>query len=284
MNFKNSYHPLYTTEQDINLLFEMVRNSSYVSTNLDYDRKGKETSIMFSKEDNMVNAWARSYSEHEHEITMLNGICNSIKMTAIALAHFKEYGEEGGGIGRLALCMRWLGHKIVETNYKFPISVLQEGINEMEYDADDAIISMESKSYAAGGILSVIAHELGHICLSHTLAGCVNNETSRNDERQADLFGCSVSATTPFASHIVLATLFVEIVFNWMHGSTQIATTHPASSERIYNTINAHDGVLKALGITKENIEWFLPKDYEEPEEEPIDDSEPGEPEESEDF
>lgn len=276
--FRRSNFPLYTTKQDVELLFEMVRKCNYVAGNPDYNRKANNTKISFAEGDHSVNAYAQSYDEESHKITILNGICNTTKFTAVALAYFKEYGEEGGGIGRIALAMRWLGNKIIENNYVFPISSIQEGLKAMEYDTN-GIISIEAKSYAAGGILSVIGHEQGHICLSHTLRDDWSDEVSRNDERTADLFGCNVSLTTPFASNIVLATLFVEVVFNWMSGNHRIATTHPASRERVYNTINAHDVILKELGITKENIDWFLPRDedipgpVEEPEE-PSDDTE----------
>jgi len=262
--FRHSNFPFYTTKQDIELLFEMVRKSNYVAGNSDYKRKAENTKIEFAENDNTVNAWAQSFTTDLHGITILNGICNTSKVAAIALAYFKQYGEDAGGIGRLALCMRNIGHKIVENSYYFPISSIQEVINEMEYDIDDTI-TLEAKSYAAGGILSVIAHEQGHICLSHTLREVMSDETSRNDERQADLFGCNVSVTTPFGSHIVLATLFSEVVFAWMQGNNEIATTHPISRERVYNTVNAHDVVLKTLGITMDNIDWFLPPKNGEP-------------------
>ena len=273
--FRTSNFPLYTTKQDVELLFEMVRKCNYVAGNPDYNRKAINTKIYFDELNNSINAYAQSHDEESHKIAIFNGICNSIKFTAVALAYFKEYGEEGGGIGRIALAMRWLGHKIIDDSYNFPVSSIQEGLNAMEYDTK-GIIAIEAKSYAAGGILSVIAHEQGHICLSHTLKDDWSNEVSRNDERVADLFGCNVSLTTPFASNIVLATLFVEIVFNWMAGNHRIATTHPASRERVYNTLAAHDVILNDLGITKENIDWFLPRDEDipEPVEEPDDPSE----------
>jgi len=121
------------------------------------------------------------------------------------------------------------------------------------------MIAIDGKSYAAGSILATIAHEQGHICLSHTLRGPIDDDVSRNDERQAELFSCSVSATTPFAGHIVLSSLFVNVLFAWMMGNDEIATTHPHSRERVFNTVNSNERILKNLGITKNNIEDFLP-------------------------
>lgn len=256
--FRTANFPLYTTKQDIELLFEMVRKSNYISNNSDYSQKAENTKIEFKGDENMVNAYAQSFTSNMHGITILNGICNTSKTAAVALAYFKQYREESDGIGRLALCMRNIGNKIVDDGYCFPISSIQEVLNEMEYNIDETI-AIEAKSYAAGGILSVIAHEQGHICLSHTMRGDQSEEISRNDERQADLFGCNVSHTTPFGSHIILAGLFSEVIFTWMQGNNVVATTHPISRERVYNSVNANDVALKALGITMDNIDWFLP-------------------------
>jgi len=109
-------------------------------------------------------------------------------------------------------------------------------------------------------VLAVVAHELGHICLSHTLSLEDSNTCSRNDERQADLFAFSVIATTPFAKYNAMATLFVDILFEWMGGGSEdTATTHPHSKERVMNCLASNHMVFRAYGITKDNINDFLP-------------------------
>ena len=94
--FRHSNFPFYTTKQDIELLFEMVRKSNYVAGNSDYKRKAENTKIEFDENDNTVNAWAQSFTTDLHGITILNGICNTSKVAAIALAYFKQYGEDAG--------------------------------------------------------------------------------------------------------------------------------------------------------------------------------------------
>jgi len=152
---------------------------------------------------------------------------------------------------------RWIGNTAIDYNGEFSSVLIEEGIEKFGYSTSGAM-AIEAKSYTAGAILAVIAHEQGHICLSHTIRGDQSGEVSRNDERQADLFGCSVTATTPFASHIILASLFVEILLSWMEDEDDVATSHPHGRERVYNTLNSHDAVLRDLGITKDNIDGFL--------------------------
>jgi hypothetical protein len=252
--FKIMQFPLRTTKEDIDFLFEMVRKSPYVNNNIDYKKKAQNTTIKFEEENEQVNAHAGSESVNSHYIRILQGICNATRLTSVALAQFKN----DSNIERLKNTCKWIGNKIINSQYIFSTDALSDGLEELEYSTDD-MIAIDAKSYAAGSIIATIAHEQGHICLSHTVRGPVDDDVSRNDERQAELFSCSVSTATPFAGHIVLASLFVNVLFAWMMGDDEIATTHPHSRERVFNTVNSHERILKNLGITKNNIEDFLP-------------------------
>ena len=267
MIFRRGGFPLYTTKEDIDFLGEMVKKSPYVACNSDYRKKADDTKVTFASNEDLVNAYAQSFDDTSHKITMLNGICNASKLMGVALAYFNKNPDKKSAAGRLALSCRWIGNEIIDNNYKCPVSLIRKGLKDLCYKTD-GMIGIDAKSYAAGGILAIVGHEQGHICLSHTLqGGDYSDEMSRNNERQADLFGCNVSVTTPFATHIVLATLFGEVLFNWMIGNEQIATTHPHSRERVFNTIRAHDTILAELGITEDNIHWFIPPEDPESEE-----------------
>jgi len=245
--------PLQTTESDIKMLFEMVKASSYVNGNSDYKKKANNTVIKFDADNDAINAYAHSTGNQSYGIHIFNGLCNGAIFMAIALAEFKQDND----VERLKDACRWLGNTAINNGGDFTASSISRGINEFNY-SPDGIIATEAKSYTAGALISTIAHEQGHICLSHVIREEDSGEVSRNDERQADLFGCSVTATTPFASHIILASLFQEIIFSWMEDEESIATTHPYGRERVYNTLNSHDAVLRDLGITKDNIDEFL--------------------------
>jgi len=252
--FKTNYMPLQISKADIEFLFEMVKGSSYVNGNPDYKKKAKATKIDFDVSNDIVNAYANSDEDgREHIICIFNGLCNATILMSIGIAKFKQ----DGNIQQLKEICRWIGETTVENGSSFTNAFIEEGIDKFGYSTGGNI-GIEAKSYTAGAILSVIAHEQGHICLSHTIRGEGGNEVSRNDERQADLFAHSVTATTPFASHIILASLFVEILLSWMMEDDDVATSHPHSRERVYNALNSHDEVLRELGITKDNIDEFL--------------------------
>ena len=244
------------TQDDIEFIFEMVRRSSYVLQNPDYHSKAINTEILLDTS-NVVNAYAQTldYEANKHHITILSGLINASALMSIGIAQYRI----DNNIEDLIRVCNWLG-TLAASKGSFTRQDLWEGVEQFNYDVN-GVVGIEADSYLVGAVLSAVGHELGHICLSHTVRGDWSNEVSRNDERQADLFAHSVVSTTPFASYTVLGTLFTEIIFTWMgKGRTGPATTHPHSRERVYNAINSHEEVLESLGITRDNIEEFLPQ------------------------
>jgi len=253
--FTQGDYPLNTTTEDIEFIFNLCKQTAYVTKNKDYDSKAKNTNISYSEENTQVNAYAMSHSQRSHSITILGGLSNATKLLAVALAEFKRTEN----LEQMVDACNWIGSTCLENQFHFIEDMIQEGIDELEYNLT-SYLAKESKAFSVGLLLAVVAHELGHICLSHTLRDDVSNEISRNDERQADLFAQSVISDTPFAGYLILSSLFMEILFTWMGKNNDgPATTHPHSKERVYNTLNSHDEYLAELGITKDTIDRFLP-------------------------
>jgi len=271
---------------DIEFIFEMCRRCSYVSQNPEYKLKSENTCIMLDN-DTVVNAYAQTFKGIEgngkkkgtHGITIMTGLINASMLMSVAIAQFRI----DSNIDKLTTTCNWIGVEAVKNNGCFTSKMLWEGIEIFNY-VTNGIVGIEANSYLTGALLSVIGHELGHICLAHTIRGDRSNGISRNDERQADLFAHSVVTTTPFSSYTVLGTLFTEVIFTWMSkGHTGPATTHPHSRERVYNTMASHDEILTELGITMDNIDSFLPPKNSSPIES-IDEDDYGDDEDDEDF
>ena len=251
---KRNQFPRNASSDDIEFIFKLCTMSPYVKKNPDYAKKANATRIKIDPREE-VNAYAQSLSQTSHQITMLGGILNVYSMLGISLAHFKKDND----IQMLINACNWICERCEKNSYKFSQNDVNDGLEEMAYIASDSL-DHESRGFFTGLTLSVTAHELGHICMSHTLREEDSNEISRNDERQADLFAQSVVSTTPFAGYLVLSSLFTYILFAWMDkNSTGDATTHPYSKERVMNTLNSHEKYLADLGITKDNISEFLP-------------------------
>jgi hypothetical protein len=252
--FKKGTFPLETNKSDLEYFFKMVIHSPHIASNPDYKRKAENTKFSYTHNSDVVNAYAYSESETRHGTTILAGFCNAVKLLSIGLADFKESKD----VNKVKELCNWIGENTIEKSGSFTYNMIEEGISHFEYNPE-GIIAINAKGYNAGAIINTIGHEMGHICLSHTLRDNVSNEVSRNDERQADLFGYNIVSNTPFSEHISIASLFVEIIFAWMEGIESIATTHPHGRERVYNFVNGNIDTLKVLGITLNNIDDFLP-------------------------
>ena len=256
--FNDSDFSFETSQIEIEYIFDMVKKCSYVFSNPEYKEKANNTKIIFDENDTNINAYASSKNYPNHEIHIFAGLSYSSKLMAIALANFVEM-KNTETIEVLRQACDYIGQVIKDNDGEFTSRDVAAGIELLDIEMKP-IIKAESASYWFGSVLSVVGHELGHICLSHTVRGDWSNSVSRNDERQADLFAYSVVSTTPFAKYNVLSTLFTEVVFAWLSkGRTGPATTHPHAIERIMNTINSNEDLLNGYGITTENISDFLP-------------------------
>lgn len=237
-------------QNDLNFIFELCVRSPYIEGNRDYKKKARATEITLKNDDD-INAYAQSLGGSKSSIKVLTGLCNIAIPLAFALAAFKLDND-----------INDLTHacNIIADNSNFPIEKVNSTLIKLGYDVKNTYINEEARSYFTGMMLAVVAHELGHICLSHCIRDDGSFETSRNDERSADLFAQSIISSTPFGGYLILSSLFIEILFTWMNkNNTGPATTHPHSRERVMNTLNSHEQYLNEIGITKDTIEDFLP-------------------------
>jgi hypothetical protein len=256
--FESTDFPVESSQSELEYIFEMVKNCSYVSKNFDYKDKATNTAMTYEDDNTTINAYASSQRHPEHDIHIFAGLSNSSKLMGAALAYYVE-NRDDESLETLRQACDLIGEKIKENGGQFTALDVSGGLELLNIPMTSVVIS-EANSYWFGSVLSVVGHELGHICLSHTVRGDWSNGVSRNDERQADLFAHSVVTTTPFAKYNVLSTLFTEVVFAWLHkNDSSPATTHPHSVERVMNTINSHEELLKGYGITRDNIDSFLP-------------------------
>lgn len=246
--------PITYEKDDIEFIFNMCIMSPYIKTNPEYKKKASDTRIVLS-DTTLVNAFA-SGSNGSFKIQMNSGLCNIFSFIGLALAKYRI----DNNISELIKACRWAGENTNTANYHFTKQLITDGITEFNYPNSDSFMH-DAGSYFTGLCLSVCAHELGHICSGHTMRQTDNNQTSRNDERTADLFAQSIIATSPFGGYLILASMFVEIVFAWMspNETDSPATTHPYSRERVYNILTSHEEYLQSIGINKSNIDDFLP-------------------------
>jgi hypothetical protein len=243
-------------EEAINLLYEQVIQSTFVRNNKSYMEKVNNTIIQYDTSDT-INAYA-TIRDDKYLINIYKGLTKTMQAGAIALTNFVINRDPDMLKKHLKVLV-----KLINTNSgDFTHEKFIEYMMTLNSDIDEAqmeTILPLSASYAAGAVLEVIAHELGHICLEHLYDEHVSLEVSRNNERQADLFACSVVATTLFSEYMYLGSFMSNLLFAWMGDSTKMATTHPHGKERLENMFNAFEYKLLDMGITRELFEEIKP-------------------------
>lgn len=249
------------TSKDADVLFEMVRQCYYVAGNPDYSRKANATTFTFEDEDGTVNAYASQDGfggPEAYKVVLFNGLCEAFRFGSMGIAEFMKTQD----LEKFIRLVKYLGSEIVKSGGTFDKQMVNKGISDCGVKLTGNM-SREAKSYLAGATLFVLAHEVGHIILSHVVRDYDSDHLSRNDERSADLVACSVAEASAFTGYAVMGGLLMGFIFSWIHGrpnDSDPENTHPAGVERVYNLLNSHKEYLQSHGITKDNVDRFLPR------------------------
>lgn len=246
---------LYSSENDVEQLFEYVRQSSFVKGNLQYAEKMKSVRFVYSLTNDDVNAYA-SIDQKDPNGRLINcfaGETYIAKVCALAAA-----AEMCGKKGSIATLMGKLSPKLC---FHLSIDDAAGLIRECGLDSCllDEAIRDKAKSIAAGQVVGTLAHETGHVVLGH-LEACeakinLNNEVRRNNETQADLFASSVMSSSPFGEYVFLGRVF----YFWVNmqktdpllkkSVPNSELNHPLSRERFVSYVLSNKEKAAAFGF-----------------------------------
>lgn len=258
---------LTTSKEEICQIGQFVFYSPHVQGNAQYQARAGQTTLHFQPESDEVNAFATDQPLGSPElkpplIVILGGMANATRLAALALGVCKQQvGPEAQAT--LVKTIQGLGRHIVQNNGAFSLESSQEVFAELplKNQLQDPEAARKARSFAAAMNMAVIAHELGHIALGHTLGVHQNLEISRNQEREADSFASSVASASPFSDYIIEGGIFWWVILTWVEaalGSNQ-ETTHPYSRERLLDYIRANREQAASLGLDEQSIQEFLP-------------------------
>jgi len=264
----NGREILVTGKEDVLQIGGFVFHSPHVQTNALYRQRAGETSLVFLADEPTVNAFA---TDHRHPgldieppfIVLFGGLANAGRLASLALA-CNQVGGQANSRARLQRTIRRVGEAIVSGSGRLDreqTNTIFEECGLAEPTANSEILR-RAYSYSAAVHLTVIAHELGHIALGHTLGmKKVPEEISRNQEREADSFAASVTLASPFSDYTVAGGIFWWIILTWAAAAagTPGATSHPHARERLMDYIRANHDQAVALGFDEKSILSFLP-------------------------
>lgn len=242
------------TESEIEQLYGYVVKSPFLVENLQYNDRIKNVSFAYVGTNDTVNAFAgRRVVEKEGKkllvfhTVLCGGAARYSRLVGLAAAL-----EDCGNPGILKKFVQMMpdgfcGRCSEEACVRFVSKCGLWGA------FSDEKIRQKAISYSSGTIVSVLAHESGHHALGHLLSISrkINNEISRNQEREADSFASSVISSSPFGEYIFAGTLFWHYAIAMQaDGNSDVNSDHPLSKERFENFVRANSEKAAAMGIT----------------------------------
>ena len=258
---------LESTDLDIQQIASFVFFSPHVQNNPLYRMRAGATTLLYFPDNPTVNAFA---TDHPIEgaphgppsIVFFGGLAHTNRLVAIGLSIDKA-SAEAKGRGLFRELIKKVGERIVAKQGRFGLDDSHLVYERMELGSRFSGSEMvcNARSYIAAMNFAVIAHELGHICLGHTLGSQCNAEISRNQEREADSFASSVASAGPFSNYIVAGGIFWWVILTWVEsisGNTD-ETSHPHARERLMDYIRSNRGQALSLGIDEKTVLEFLP-------------------------
>jgi len=257
------------TANDLRMLAAMVFHAPFVQTNPLYAQFADTTAFVPLMEEPVVNAFAAHQPLEINGkgvdpplIVVMGGVVTAAALAAACHAEDSINPRRVEGC-RLAEAFELIGEIIVSSGgciSQEDAEMVSEHVLS-ERGEENAHATRLARSVAAGTLVGIIAHELGHIALGHTLGEQSSYEVSRNQERQADSFASCVTDQCPFSDHLVTGQILWWTILVWVEYAAGggDATTHPSSLERLLNCVRDNKATAESLGLTPVTIGRFLP-------------------------
>jgi len=269
--------------EEINQARSMVFDCRFIENYPQYKDRVRQVTFRFLKADSTVNAFATDQPVKLSNgktvpppgIYYLGGLANACCLGSAALAaHVRCWHDAAPSSDESPLLPTFqkIGQTIVGSGGRFELDTSTDIFNQsvapvmrqLLQQGEERFVSL-AQSYRVSMYMSVVAHELGHIALGHTLGREVNFNISRNQEREADSFASSALSTCPYREYHFLGSIFQNIIFAWVHhaGGSQAARTHPLSRERFENAFRDNSEAAKEaaedFGLTHDMLSRLLP-------------------------
>ncbi len=190
-------------------------------------------------------------------IVVLEGYCRVCRYAATALVNAHSADGSSIDISYLRESLAALGQSIKAGGARFTLEsacalVLRD--HEMERATP---FHPRMRTYFAGMLMEVLAHELGHILLGHTNQGPLPDPARRKNEHLADMFAAQVIEQTEYSEVNALSGFVSRLTDVYADGGG-VRTTHPEPRERLRDYVRDNQE-LHRWGVNLESLPAFLP-------------------------
>ena len=251
-----SSDPLFTFGlPDAHGLLHAVRSSQFVAVNTVYSSMAGQISVYVDTGEDCFNAFATAHQgialSNGEQIAVPAVVFNrglfawSRLLAAFVASSIHDAGRIGGR-GVVASRLRMVGDAMCGRRPGDAEALWNLAIAGLKAQG----VRADAEQLAFGVEVSVMAHEVGHLCLAHTasMQGC-SDEVSRNQEREADSFAASVLSSLAGGEATFLGHVLCPLMFAWQDFSirNRQPTSHPLGRERFQSALRSRSEHLAAV-------------------------------------
>lgn len=268
MNYVSVKHrhvkpPKYPIQDMVDDAINVIEASSYIARNRAYLEKMSRVKFIFTPEP-IANSFAARTGGNSFGVYTFAGL--SLLMCTCA-AIFSLYMRTHK-VSQAKRAVKWLFGNVfteIEAYGEEWDAIDPAKIDEFYQRFPEYLVKENYPQYmelARKMITFVLCHEIGHIMLCHCDRTNENsNNVSRNNERSADLFACSILQGTGFGSSFVDGSIFMLLTLYFMYDKKEKNLqygTHPGMKDRIMNIVQSFRNELMYASISETDIKRLM--------------------------
>ena len=225
--------------------FMQIRMAPHIVDNVLYAAVVEKVKFYYKQDDSEVNAYAGvGKADGKPFVCLCGGAVLFSRLASLAVAS-QQLRKDGSCTRflraiRASDCGRMDEDRAVELIERVG---LRSALGSVE-------VITRARSISAGMLMGMLAHEVGHHALGHTVGQAQNLEIARNQEREADSFASSIIQANDFGEHILEGSLIWWYALAQQESVNGETTSHPASRERYQNFIRSNAAMAHMLGFT----------------------------------
>ena len=235
------------TSEDGLRWFMQVCTSPHVVDNGQYAAVVEKVKFIYKQDDSAVNAYAgvgKAAGNPVRFVCLCGGAVLFSRLASLAVA--SQQIRKDGSCARFLHVLRPADCGKMDDDRAIEL-IGQVGLLPALGSVE---VITRARSISAGMLMGMLAHEVGHQALGHTLGQAQNLAIARNQEREADSFASSIIQANDFGEHILEGSLIWWYALAQQESANGETTSHPASRERYQNFIRSNAAMAHMLGFT----------------------------------
>lgn len=256
---------IYNIESLVDKAVFLASSSSFVRTNDMYNSVFEQIDFRYIDAP-VMNSYAALDVEDDKQVTYIatfKGLCTYMCMFAEIFNEYKRSKNHKRAIKSADWIVENLINQVEYAGYTWEgLDFGRIGEFYTKYPMYSAPgMKKKCQELALKMILGVLCHECGHLCLGHLHGETArtDNSISRNQEREADSFSCSMMLGTGLGSDFFIGNVLSMLSLYFLgKGNSNKFSTHPVTEERILNILRSFEHEIMYSGFNINDIKKLM--------------------------